>query len=424
MSRPITAVIVGAGHRSIKYADYSLSHPDELKIAGVAEPSPQKREIARKKYDIPNENVFDSAESLSKKQKFADAVINGTMDKDHVKTSLPLIEKGYDMLLEKPFAVNKNEMDELVSSVKKNGVKVMICHVLRYSDFYKGIKDVIAKDELGKIITICLSEDVSYHHFTTSYVRGKWANKDECGTSSLLAKCCHDIDLMTWLMGDVKPKVVSSFGGLYFYRSENAPLNSGSRCLLDCPIENECPFSAKKIYFDIPEKWDNYVWADLLDSSEREKYDYLKYKSPYGRCAFKCDNNAADHQTVSVQFENGTTGVHVMTGGCAYSKRRVKIVGFKGEINGVFEDGKFTVSVIDPKKESDHTDKIYDFSKISSAGNGHGGGDSALVADFIKFVRGDEPSASCTSIFDSTAGHSVVFAADESALKGGAPVLL
>lgn len=420
--KPVTAVIVGGGHRAIIYADYSLEHPDELQIVGIAEPDEKKAEYAVKRYGIPRENCFKNAGELAKREQIADAVINGTMDQDHVRTSVPLLKKGYDMLLEKPFAVNKEEMEELLSVVKQHGNKVMICHVLRYSDFYRGIKDVISEGEIGEIISIQLCEDVSYHHYTNSYVRGKWANSDECGTSMLLAKCCHDMDIMMWLMGDVKPAFVTSTGSLQYFRSENAPADSGTRCLLDCKYVETCPLSAKRIYLDMKDKWACYVWADMYDASAEEKYEYLKHHSPYGRCAYKCGNNVVDHQTVMVRFSNGATGSHNMTGGSAYSQRIIRVIGTKGEINGIFEDQKFTVSYINPHEENDHIDKIIDYSGERAATIGHGGGDAGLVQDFIKYVKDENPSISCTSIMDSVAGHMAVFAADESMQNDGIPV--
>lgn len=420
--KPITAIIVGAGHRSIIYADYSLEHPDELQIVGIADPDKARVEDAVKKYGIPQENCFKNAEELAKRERFADVIINGTMDKDHVSTSIPLLKAGYDMLLEKPFAVSKAEMTELVDVVNKHGNKVMVCHVLRYSEFYKEIKKTVSQGEIGEIISIQLCEDVSYHHYATSYVRGKWANSDRSKTSMLLAKCCHDIDLMMWIMGDLKPEYVTSAGSLLYFNKDNAPEDAGERCMVDCKYVDTCNLSAKRIYLDLPGKWDFYVWPELHHASYEEKYEYLKNISPYGRCAYKCDNNVADHQTVMIKFSNGATGTHNLTAGCAFSKRIIRVIGTKGEINGVFEDQKFTVSYINPHNDNDHTDRVVDLSQNHSASIGHGGGDHSLVADFIKYINESEPSISCTSLDDSVLGHLVVFCADESMANGSIPV--
>ncbi len=427
MANPVTAIIVGAGHRAFIYADLALRNPEMLKIVGVADPDRIRQKKAADRYGFSEEFCFNSAEELAKVPKFADAIINGTMDEQHILTSVPLLNAGYDMLLEKPFAVNEEEMETLVDCVKKNNSKVMICHVLRYTPFYYAIKERVASGEIGDIINIQTTENVSYHHLSTSYVRGKWANSDRCHTSMLLAKCCHDLDIMMWLMGDVKPKRVSSFGSKYQFKPENAPENAGERCLVDCPLVDTCNFSAKRLYLDQPDRWAFYIWDKLEgieNPTDEDRVNLLKGDSPYGKCIYKCDNNVVDHQSVIVEFENGATGTHNMVGGSASSLRHIHIVGTKGEIYGNFEEGVFYVKKIHPTPTDEcDTEKI----DLNSTGDmvgafgSHGGGDERLAEDFVSFIRNETPSLACTSIFDSVAGHLTVYLADKSREQGGVP---
>ena len=109
-------------------------------------------------------------------------------------TAVPLLSRGYDMLLEKPFALNETEMKLLYDTAKKHKNIVFVCHVLRYAPFYRAIFERLP--EIGDIINIQLTEHVSYHHLVVSYVRGKWKSEVECGAGMLTAKCCHDLDLL------------------------------------------------------------------------------------------------------------------------------------------------------------------------------------------------------------------------------------
>ena len=118
---PVTAIIVGAGHRSIGYADITFPYPDKLKIVGVADPNPIRRRMTMERYGFSEDMCFESADELAARGKLADAVINGTLDQVHVQTSLPLLEAGYDMLLEKPFAMNEAEARTLVDCARRNG---------------------------------------------------------------------------------------------------------------------------------------------------------------------------------------------------------------------------------------------------------------------------------------------------------------
>ena len=426
-NQPITAVIVGAGHRAFVYSKLALTDPDKLKIVGVADPDKIRQKKAMEMFGFPKENCFDSALELSRVPKFADAVINGTMDEQHVETSIPLLKKGYDMLLEKPFATNEKEMRELVSCVKENGNKVMICHVLRYTPFYLSIKERVASGEIGDIINIQTCEHVSYHHLSTSYVRGKWANSDVCHTSMLLAKCCHDIDLMMWMMSDTQPSMISSFGSKFQFKPENAPKEAGTKCLVDCPLVDTCRYSAKRLYLDQPKRWAFYIWDKLEgieNPTDEDRINLLKGDSDYGRCIYKCDNNVVDHQSVLVSFKNGATGTHNMVGGSAGPMRRIHIIGTKGEIYGDFEESKFTVAKIHPTKTDEKTVEVVDLNVnggMVGAYGGHGGGDEKLAADFVEFLRGGKPSLACTSIFDSVAGHLCVYLADKSREENGMP---
>ena len=424
--KPVTAVIVGAGHRAFVYSKLALTDPDQLKIVGVADPDPIRRQKAREMFGFSEDACFEDADALAAAPKLADAVINGTMDQQHLATTIPLLDKGYDMLLEKPFAVCKEDMEQIVACAKKNHSKVMICHVLRYTPFYYGIKQRVVQGEIGDIINIQTLENVSYHHLSTSYVRGKWANSDLCGTSMLLAKCCHDLDIMMWMMSETKPAAVSSFGGKYQFRPENAPKEAGNYCMIDCPLVDTCLFSTKRLYIDHPDRWAFYVWDALEDKANptiEDKIALMKNKnSPYARCIYKCDNNVVDHQSVLVQFQNGATGTHNMTGGASAPLRRIHIIGTKGEIYGNFEESKFFVSKInpDPGKECDIEEVDLNVTgDMVGAYGGHGGGDERLAADFVHFIRGDKTSLACTSIFDSTAGHLTVYLADISREQGG-----
>lgn len=418
--KPVKAIIVGGGHRSLTYSALSMTDPDKLEIVGVADPDKNRRESIAEMFDIPQEHIFSSAEELAKAEKFADAVINGTMDQIHVSASLPLLEAGYDILLEKPFAVNEEEARELVAAAKRLGRKIMVCFVLRYAPFYSEIKKRINAGEIGEILNIQTCEYVSYHHMSTSHVRGKWNNSERCHSSMLLAKCCHDIDLMMWLMSGTKPVAVSSFGSNQQFVLGNAPEGAGTKCLVDCPLVDECLYSAKRLYIDHPDRWSFYVWdklEDIEDPTIEDKINLLKGDSPYGICAYKSDNNVVDHQSVLVSFANGATGTHNMIGGSSFGRRTISIVGTKGEINGECESGKFTVSLIDPAPGCEHKDTVVD---TSVANDSHGGGDLALVRDFVAYVRGEETSLSCTSIEDSLSGHLAVFLADRSRENNGA----
>ena len=418
MHNPLKAVIVGAGHRALLYASYAQQHPDALQVVGVADPIPLRRQQVAELYDLPPEGCFRSAAELAAVPRFADVVINGTMDHQHVPTAVPLLRAGYDMLLEKPFATNENEMWQLVDVVQQFNNKVMICHVLRFAPFYTAVRQLVHDGVIGDILNVQTVEHVSYHHMGVGFIRGKWSKKSECHSSMLMAKCCHDLDLITWMKSGIKPSRVASFGSNMQFRPEKAPSGAGTRCLLDCPIESDCLYSALKHYIDHPDRWSFYVW-DSLEHIETPTLDQkvasLMTDNPYGRCVWKTGMDVVDHQSVVIEFEDGSTATHNMVGGTAKPSRSIHLVGSLGEIDGVFEDNRFILRFIDPRPGYEYEDRLIDLrveGDMHGAFSGHGGGDMRLVDDFVRVVRGETPSLSTTNLMDSVTGHLLGFSAD------------
>lgn len=425
----LTAIIVGAGHRALTYASYSQPYPDQLRIVGVADPIAARRQEVAALYNLPANRCFESAEALAAQPKFADFVINGTMDHQHVPTALPLLAAGYDMLLEKPFATNAEEMWQLVEVARHYQRKVVICHVLRFTPFYAAIRQQVIDGAIGDLINIQAVEHVSYHHMGVAFVRGKWNSKRRCFSPMLMAKCCHDLDLITWMKSGISPVKVASFGSNLQFRPERAPANAGTRCLVDCPIEADCLYSARKHYIDHPNRWAFYVWDVLQHGTPNvpaptkhyteltldEKIASLQGDNPYGRCVWKCDNDVVDHQSVAIEFADGCTATLNMVGGAAKPSRLIHLVGSKGEIQGALEESRFVVRHIDPRPGHEYSEEVVDLNiagDMTGAFGGHGGGDLRLMADFLRVLRGEAHSISTTTLEDSVNGHLIGFCAD------------
>jgi predicted dehydrogenase len=419
MAPPLRAIIVGAGHRAIGYARYAKAHPEHLKIVAVADSRELRRKQMAAEYDLPPERCYESAKVVAAEAKFADVVINGTMDHQHVPTSLPLIERGYDMLLEKPFATSEAEMWQLARAAESSGARVMICHVLRYAPFYAAIRKRVSDGEIGRVVNIQTIEHVSYHHMAIGFINGKWRSKKLCHSSMLMSKCCHDLDIIAWMKSGIRPVSVAGFGSNMQFRPENAPSGAGTHCLVDCPVESDCTYSARKLYLNHPDRWSFYVWEPLEDIDEptiEDKTRSLETDNLYGRCVYKSDMDVVDHQSVVIRFEDGSTATHNMVGGTARPSRSIHLIGSEGEIQGVMEDSKFTIRHADTRPGHEYSEELADLTvggDMHGAFGGHGGGDAALMDDFIRFIRREPASLSTTSIDDSIHGHLIGFSADK-----------
>jgi predicted dehydrogenase len=420
--RPVDVVVVGMGARAKIYSQEALRHPEALRIVGVADVNPEAVRLARDTFGIPAERCFSSAEALADVPRFAQGAINGTMDPQHVATTLPLLRRGYDVLLEKPFALDQPQADVLLSCALETGRRVMICHVLRYAPFYRRLKELILSGELGRIINIQMTEQVSYFHESVSYVRGKYASPEICGSGMLLSKCCHDLDILAWLMAQTRPACVSSLGSVFQFRPEMAPAGAGRHCLLNCPIERSCAYSARRLYLEHPQRWADNIWHDSgrEGATQEDKLRLLlDPANPYSRCVYRCGLRIVDHQSVMIGFADGATGTFCMNGGASASSRTIHLTGTKGEATGRFEEEKLTLSLISPDAPGGRRVQVENLAPTRQ-GDAHGGGDQALVMDFVALLRGEMPSLCSTTLEDSMTGHRLAFLAEDSRLLDGA----
>ena len=408
---PVTAIVLGASGRGKLYGDYSLEHPEDLQITGIAELVELRRNIYGDKYHVPRENRVATWEEMLSRPKFADAVIIATPDHLHYAPCMKALDLGYDILLEKPIAQTDEECRRLVAYAKEKGKIVGLTHVLRYSPYFGMLKEMVSSKAIGDLVSIQHFEPIEHVHMSHSYVRGSWRNA-EASTPLVLAKSSHDLDILHWIIGKPCKKVVA-FGDLAHFKAENAPEGAPARCTDGCPAEATCPFSALKIYyrdrtwlyvFDLPE--DPYKQGDVI-------LENLK-TGPYGKCVYHCENNQPDHYMMLMEFEGGVTVNFSIEAFTSYGGRRTRIMGTRGDIVGDMEE--FT-----------HTDFATGVSKTYNAnaedalnyeGVGHGGGDTGMIRDWIEAIRRQDASLMSTPLDESLESHLIAFAAERSRKEG------
>lgn len=160
-----------------------------------------------------------------------------------------------------------------------------------------------------------------------------------------------------------------------------------------------------------------YIWEYSRvsnDADDEAKLEDLKNENPYGRCVWRCDNDVTDHQNVIIEFEDESTATHVLTGGTAKPCRSIHLIGTKGEIEGVMEDGYFVVRKPNLDDAREHLEERFE---LNVSNEMHGGGDLRLAADFVNLLKGEPPSISSTSLESSIYGHLIGFHADQARLE-------
>ena len=304
----------------------------------------------------------------------------------------------------------------------------------------------------------------------TTEPRGNW-RKESTSAPSLLAKSCHDMDVLYWLLaaspvGSSKPvhipRDISSSGSLQYFKRSRKPVEAGeaTNCM-SCTFEPLCQFSAKRIYTSPQLKSENQDrWAriacpemeeciatggsaagqEALLAKLAEDYDSL-HTSPaeissrnwFGRCVYEADNDVCDNQTVTLTWDDNpvaqsgatehealagrgskTATLHMVAFTKKICQRLTHIYGADGEITA--DSSSITVEDFD-------TGATQVFYPYVPKGGGHGDADEGLARQFVLAVdkvknhgwdvaRAQKEYMGC-SLEDVIMSHSMVFAAED-----------
>lgn len=409
--KKLTVALIGAGGRGRVYTNEMLKMPEKYQVIAVAEPVDERREYAKEKHGIADNMCFTNWDDFFKLGKVADMAVIATMDKDHFVPVMKAIELGYDILLEKPVSPDPAECKKMAMAAKEKGVKILVCHVLRYAPLYITMKKAIDDGLIGDIVSVNAEECVGNVHQSHSFVRGNWGNSVK-SSPMLLQKCCHDLDILQWLIGK-KLKKIQSFGTLTYFKEKNAPEGSPEYCYQGCPVADTCPYNAVKIYLDEESEYKDEWYrrhASGIPNPTSEHLEHIVKNTQYGKCVFKCDNDVVDHQTLNALYEDDITLTFTMT---AFNKggRTTHIFGTKGELNANWN--KIEVYDFETKETREIPIIIPNPDEF-----GHGGGDYGIVCALYDYIMGTYTGNAASDIGISVENHIAVFAAEKSRLEG------
>ncbi len=406
MAEPLEAVVIGAGLRGREtYGAFALANPELLRIVAVAEPDWERRSAFSSAHRLPAGCCFDDWRLLLGRPALARVAIVATPDDAHAEPALAALAAGYDVLLEKPIASEPVACVRVVEAFDAAGRLLQIGHCLRYAPFYRGIYDIIASGRLGEVMTISMAENVAYWHMAHSFVRGKFRTT-ATAAPMLVAKSCHDLDLMSWFVGRACLRV-ASFGSLRHFGPESAPPDAPDRCTDGCPVEQSCLFSAPRFYLRSYPFW---PWSDVSLATDIESRRRGLETGPYGRCVYRAGNDVVDHQVICLEFEGGVTGTFAMHGFAAAPLRTIRVSGTGGELVGAFEQGDIRILP--------HGRGTPEHIRVPYSPVGHGGGDQGLLHHFVEAVQRNAADELLASGRASLESHLIGFAAERARLEG------
>jgi predicted dehydrogenase len=419
MSWPVTLAMAGTGSRGRTYAGYAERFPDRARLVAVADPRAAGRDRMAERHDINDAHRFADWRELTERPRLADAVVIATPDLEHAEAASSLARLGYHVLLEKPMAPSAAACAGLVEAAETSDVVFAVCHVLRYTAYTRKVREVIESGRLGDVVGIDHLEPVGWWHFAHSYVRGNWRQTALSGPS-ILTKCCHDLDWLRHLVGRPAQRV-SSIGGLHHFTAANRPAGAGERCG-DCAVEPDCPYSAQRLYLGFLKDPSRHRWPlpivtpDLTEEGVRQALR----AGPYGRCVYASDNDVADHQVTTIEFDGGLVATLTMSAFTPMARRMTRIMGTHGYLDG--DGGQVTVT--DFATGRTERAEVSAETDDESASGGHDGGDYGVMKAFTHAVATGDTSQIRSTPRESLESHLMAFAAEDSRASGGHPVAI
>jgi predicted dehydrogenase len=405
MSSPIEAVLVGAGQRGyFVYGEWARRHPGRLRFVAVADPDPLRVERFAAAHGIgPAARFTDPVEMLAT-ERLAEACVVASPDRDHEWQSIMALQAGYHVLSEKPMASTLPGCLDVTAAAERAAASFRVAHVLRYTPFFRTLHEVVTAGRLGEVVTVTHRENVRSWHMAHSYVRGNWANTS-LATPMIVAKCCHDFDILHWVLRSPVVRLFS-VGSLLEFRPDRAPAGATARCTDPCPVV-DCPYDARRLYLD-PNLggWPVEVITDDLSPAGRLR---ALAEGPYGRCVYTAGSDAVDHQVVTMELASGASVVLQMHGHSHEEGRTMRFDGTRATLRGTF--GKQQSITI-----HDHVTGKAEEVPIPPPAGGHGGGDEGIIEAFLESVATGAPPA--TSAAESLEGHLLAFLAEEARLTG------
>ncbi|OYZ94497.1 MAG: hypothetical protein B7Y08_11515 [Rhodospirillales bacterium 24-66-33] len=377
-ARPLRCAVVGLGNRGIGLAQLARGFSG-VEIAWLVDQSEERVAEAIELFGGNAKGAKDPTEALA--DPAVDIVFVTVPDYLHRVVAEAAFRAGKNVFLEKPLATTASDAAAILAAWRQSGRILQLGYVLRQAPFYSAIRATVGKGMLGPVRVVSLTEQLDVRH-GASFMR-RWHAQSRHSGGLLVHKACHDLDIVCWLL-DAWPRAVSSFGGLNTFVGA-PPAMSCSQC----DRRAICPYVDTGLH-------------------ERRTVAELADPTAYGldRCVFRADKDIVDNQVVSFVLDTGVRGTFFLAmQGPVRSERRITMIGDRARLDGVFEDGRFTVTFTNPEREP------FLWSMEGRSQGGHGGGDRVTMLEFLNACAG-RAQAPVTSPEEAMRGLAFALAAE------------
>ena len=369
MTDKCSIAVIGVGQRGYSYVEM-LQQQSQVKLAALCDISQERLNCFAKELGCDNVPLFYSVDELLSWGKF-DAVVITTPDFTHKECAVKAFNAGKHVMLEKPMAPTAAECREIIKAAKASNKVLQIGFVLRCHPLFIGVKKELDAGTIGEVLSINCSESLKVMH-GASYMR-RWHRKSVNSGGFLLAKCSHDLDLMSDLIGAL-PTKVSSFGGLNYFTPDKQTAQFCSQC-----NKQDCRFR---------------FHGEMVRMTPQEKAN--PSEKLFDLCVYNSDKDVVDNQHVLLEYSNNVKGTFSLNLFAPIPKREWRLVGTNGYINADTSKKEYTVTFSDGRQG---------YTKKCEVDNqsAHDGSDMVFLNEFVNnILSGQIPKADANAGLVST----------------------
>jgi predicted dehydrogenase len=350
----VRVAVIGAGRRGVRLARLVKRWP-AFRLGLLVDPMAHRTDFLKSLLKLPQ---LQTAEVLTRRllrENSISIAFIASPDAAHAESAIEAMRVGCHVFIEKPIASTVRDARRIAAESRRLDRLAHVGFVLRYAPFWRAIKQQLAAGSLGALQFVAISDQLSLMH-GASYMR-RW-HSDPATGGLILHKGCHDLDLLSWLLGSI-PTRVASLGARPFFAVRPPPSTHCSRC----PEVGACAFA----YENMP-----------LGTTPQEGADPTLFD--LDRCVFGVADGCVETQTATFEFPDGLIASYeLLMFGASASDRKVRIVGSRGTLIGSFSAGRLRIDYNDGRPAQ---------VIATESGEGHGGGDERSVATFLRAVTG------------------------------------
>ena len=366
MNNNIGIAVIGCGGMGMAIVKRLLAVDARLQVRAIYDPDPASIDNALQHIQTKPRICASYQEAIDAPD--IDWVMIASWNCFHKEQTIAAFEAGKHVFCQKPLATTLEDCVAMQEAWRRSGALFNIGFTLRYSGHYRKIKHLLDSGVVGQIISFEFNEAIEFNH--GGYIMGDWRRLQKNAGTHLLEKCCHDIDLINWMTGSLAQRV-ASFGGLNFFKPENA------------------------------------YQIERVGPNQDGKPAYSTWRTT-GLNPFTSDKDIIDNQVAIIEYANGMRATFHANCHAGIPERRMYILGSEGALRADLYAGTIQTKRVGFETVlENHSVDVQD---------GHGGGDETLVRELAdSMLHGAIPSVGLTEGLTSAV---TCFAIDDAMNRG------